>query len=209
MACGVQILCISVSSRQLHINSQFSAKTNLNSINHTSLYTLLHHIPVTFSARSLNLTSTIKYLTRLTYIGNYCRLKSYVPTTNPNSVSKFATVIEVIEIFYITLFGYIVANLGNNLNLQTSLLPNSPQLRILHLEDSESITKALFRYDLQMFHLRSVEYLYLRKDNLQTLQSTFPQYLPNLRRISLTENPWNCNRFVPQSSVLCNYEGSL
>ena len=98
-----------------------------------------------------------------------------------------------------------VANLGNNLNLKTSLIPNSPQLRILHIENSESITKTLLRYDLQMFHLRSVEYLYLMNNNLQTLPATFPQYLPGLRRISLTENPWNCNRFVQSLTSIYMY----
>ena len=78
--------------------------------------------------------------------------------------------------------------------MQGALLPDSPQLRTLNIQNSQAITESLLEFDLQMYNLRSVEYLDIMRNSLRTLPATFPQYLPNLQRIQLSNNPWACKR---------------
>ncbi|XP_067951222.1 chondroadherin-like [Watersipora subatra] len=87
-------------------------------------------------------------------------------------------------------------NMDKSVRTQGVLLPDSPQLRTLNIQNSRSITRSLLENDLQMYSLKSVEYLNIMQNNLRTLPATFPQFLPNLQRIQLSSNPWNCNRHL-------------
>ena len=83
---------------------------------------------------------------------------------------------------------------SRNVKVKGMLLPDSQNLRILNMYRSESLAKDVLRHDLIAYNLRSVEYLNIMNNNIRELQATFPQYLPKLKRIQLSANPWHCNR---------------
>lgn len=76
------------------------------------------------------------------------------------------------------------------------MIADMQKLRILNLYSSESLVSNLLRVDLPMYHLTSVMYLNLMSSNIQALSPTFPQYLPNIKRIQLSGNPWSCDRWA-------------
>lgn len=88
------------------------------------------------------------------------------------------------------------------MKVKGALLVDSPRLRILNIYSSESLAKAVIETDIPRYHLRTVEYLNLMNNNLKLLQPTFPQYLPNLKRIQLSSNPWACSRLVLDTGSL-------
>lgn len=89
---------------------------------------------------------------------------------------------------------FVTDHTPNRVRIKGALLLHSDQLRIINAVNSESVVDALLHWDLVMYHLKSVEYLNLMQNNLQSIGQTFPQYLPNLTRIQLSANPWKCDR---------------
>lgn len=74
------------------------------------------------------------------------------------------------------------------------LLQGARALRILDLDGSPPIAAGVLQHDLRLYSLQSVQYLNMMRTGTVTLDATFPQYLPAVRVLQLSDNPWRCDR---------------